>query len=151
MHIFIALLIYISIVSTLNISSYQNKDKLTIYKLIDYITFFRFQQIKRYFYVSPPLTPTSLSAACWYTKLKPLSNILCTKIQEYVVLGQNVSFDKMIVPFSRRSRHTLKIKNKPVSEGFKVQALCDCRYLQDFLFYSRTSSKFAYKSAINSS
>jgi hypothetical protein len=116
---------------------------------MDYMTFFRFEQIKHYFHVSPPLTPTSLSAARWHTKLDPLSNMLCTKFQEYIVLGQNVSFDEMMVPFSGRSRHTLKMKNKPVSEGFKVWALCDCGYLWDFLFYSHTSGKFAYKSAMN--
>ena len=115
------------------------------------MTFFRFEQIKRYFHVSPPPTPTSLSTARWHTKLEPLSNILRTKFQEYVVLGQNVSFDEMMVPFSRRSRHTLKMKNKPVSEGFKIWALCNHGYLQDFLFYSRTSGKFVYKSTNNSS
>jgi hypothetical protein len=52
----------------------------------------------------------------------------------------------MMVPFSGRSQHTLKMKNKPISEGFKVWALCDHGYLWDFLFYSRTSGKFAYKS-----
>jgi hypothetical protein len=60
------------------------------------------------------------------------------------VLGQNVSFNKMMVPFSKRSQHTLKMKNKPISEGFKVWALCNHGYLWDFLLYSRTSSEFAY-------
>ncbi len=46
-----------------------------------------------------------------------------------MVLGQNVSFDEMMVPFARRSKHTLKIKNKLVKEGFKVWALYDHRYL----------------------
>ena len=72
-------------------------------------------------------------------KLEPLASLLRTKFQKYVVLGQNVSFNEMMVPFSGRSWHTLKMKNKPVSEGFKVWALCDHRYLWDFLFYSRTS------------
>src|SRR5437667_5331968 len=92
MRIFIALLIYIGIVGTSSISSYWNKDGLIIHKPIDYITFFCFKQIKRYFHVSPPPTPTSLSAACWHSKLDSLSNMLCTKFQEYIVLGQNVSF-----------------------------------------------------------
>jgi hypothetical protein len=48
-----------------------------------------------------------------------------------VVLGQNVSFDEMMVPFSGRSKHTLKMKNKPILEGFKIWALCDHGYLWD--------------------
>ena len=51
------------------------------------------------------------------------------KFQAYIVLGQNVSFDEMIVLFARRSKHTLKMKNKLISEGFKIWALCDYRYL----------------------
>jgi hypothetical protein len=36
-------------------------------------------------------------------KLEPLASLLCTKFQEYIVLGQNVSFDEIIVLFSGRS------------------------------------------------
>jgi hypothetical protein len=119
MRIFIALLIYISIVGTLSISSFWDKHRNTIHKLMESITYYRFSQIKRYFHVSA-LDISRLSIAQWHTKLEPLASLLHTKFQEYVVLGQNVSFDEMMVLFSKRSRHTLKKKNKPISEGFKV-------------------------------
>jgi hypothetical protein len=140
MCIFIALLIYIGIVGTSNIGSYWNKSGSTTHKPMESMTFFRFQQIKRYLYVLPPTT-TSLSIARWYIKLDPLASLLCTKFQAYVVLGQNVSFDEMMVPFAGRSKHTIKMPNKPIKEGFKIWALCDHGYLWDFLFYSRTSGK----------
>jgi hypothetical protein len=126
--IFIALLIYIGIVGTSNIASYWDKSRLTIHKPMEFMAYFRFQQIKRYFHVSPP-SSTRLSTAQWHTKLDPLSNLLCTKFKAYVILGQDVSFDEMMVPFARRSKHTLKIKNKPIKEGFKIWALCDHGYL----------------------
>jgi hypothetical protein len=129
MRIFIAILIYMGIVSTSNISSYWNKSGLTIHKPMEYMTFFRFEQIKRYFHVSPPPTSTCLPTAHWHTKLSPLSNLLRTKFKAYVVLGQNVSFDEMMVPFAGRSKHTVKMKNKPVKEGFKIWVLCDHGYL----------------------
>jgi hypothetical protein len=66
------------------------------------------------------LSTSYLSTARWYTKLEPLASLLRTKFQAYVVLGQNVSFDEMIVPFARRSKYMLKMKNKPVKEGFKI-------------------------------
>jgi hypothetical protein len=128
MRIFIALLIYIGIVSTSNIASFWNKSRNTIHKLMELMTYYRFSQIKRYFHVSA-LDISRLSTAQWYTKLEPLASMLRTKFQAYVVLGQNVSFDEMIVPFSGRSRHTLKMKNKLISKGFKVWALCDHGYL----------------------
>jgi hypothetical protein len=77
-------------------------------------------------------------------KLEPLASLLRTKFQAYVVLGQNVSFDEMMVPFTGRSKHTLKMKNKPISEGFKIWALCDHGYLWDFLFYSRTCGELIH-------
>ena len=116
MRIFIALLIYIGIVSASNIGSYWDKDGLTIHRPMESITFFRFQQIKRYLYVSTLVT-SRLLTAYQHTKLEPLASLLCTKFQAYVVLGQNVSFDEMMVPFAGRSKHTLKMKNKPVKEG----------------------------------
>jgi hypothetical protein len=134
MCIFIALLIYIGIVGTSDISSFW-KTGNTIHKLIEFMTFFQFEQIKRYFHVSPPIT------TYWHMKLEPLASLLRTKFQAYVILKQNISFDEMIVPFSGRSQHTLKMKNKLISKGFKVWALCDYRYLWDFLFYSHTSGK----------
>jgi len=139
MRIFIALLIYIGIIGTSNIESFWDKDGNTIHKPMEFMTFFRFEQIKRYFHVSPP---TDLPTTRWYSKLEPLASQLRTKFKAYVVLGQNVSFDEMMVPFSGRSKHTLKMKNKPIKEGFKIWALCDHGYLWDFLFYSRTSGKF---------
>jgi hypothetical protein len=128
MCIFIALLIYIGIVDTSNIISYWDKSGLTIHKPIESMTFWRFQQIKQYFHVSP-LSTSYLSTARWYTKLEPLASLLCTKFQTYVILGQDISFDKIMVPFARRSKHTLKMKNKPVKKGFKIWALCDHGYL----------------------
>ena len=53
-------------------------------------------------------------------KLEPLASLLYIKFQAYIVLGQNVSFNEMMVPFTRRSKHMLKIKNKLVKEDFKM-------------------------------
>jgi Transposase IS4 len=154
MRIFIALLIYIGIVGTSNIESFWS-DKSATYKPMEFMIFFRFEQIKRYFHVSaPPSAPTSRSGSShlpmvrWHKKLEPLASLLRTKFQAYVVLGQNVSFDEMMVPFTRRSKHTLKMKNKLISEGFKIWALRDRGYLWDFLFYSRTSGELIHKSLL---
>jgi hypothetical protein len=144
MRIFIALIIYIGIIGTQNIKSFwvngTKEETLTIHKPMAFMTFYRFQQIKRYFHVSPPPTTSiRLPLSHWYLKLEPLASLLRTKFKTFVVLGQNVSFDEMMVPYSGRSKHTLKMKNKLIKEGFKIWALCDRGYLWDFLFYSRTS------------
>ena len=125
-------------VGTSSIRGYWDKNSLTIHKPIESMTLFRFQQIMRYFHVS---VLSHQPTARWYTKLEPLASLLRTKFKAYVVLGQDISFDEMMVPFTGRSKHTLKMKNKPVKEGFKIWALCDRGYLWDFLFYSRSSGK----------
>jgi Transposase IS4 len=138
MRIFIALLIYIGIIGASNIESFWDKDGLTIHKPMKFMTFYRFEQIKRYFHISPPPSTTARTPSSqWHLKLEPLASMLRTKFQTYVILSQNVSFDEMMVPFSGRSTHTLKMPNKPIKEGFKLWALCDRGYLWDFLFYSR--------------
>jgi hypothetical protein len=56
---------------------------------MEYMSFWRFQQIKRYFHVlAPPTTSTHhLPIAHWYIKLEPLANLLRIKFKAYVVLG----------------------------------------------------------------
>jgi hypothetical protein len=71
----------------------------------------------------------------------PLYEVLRQQFKAYVVLGQDVSFDEMMVPYTGRSSHILKMKNKPIAEGFKIWALCDHGYTWDFLWYSRIKSK----------
>ena len=91
MRIFIALLIYISIIGASNIKSFwinRTKDEMiTIHKPMEFMTFYRFQQIKRYFHVSPPPTSAKLPTNQWYTKLEPLASLLRTKFKAYVVLS----------------------------------------------------------------
>ena len=95
-----------------------------------FMSFYRFQQIKRYFHVSPPpSTTTRIPLSHWHLKLEPLASMLRTKFQAYVVLGQNVSFDEMMIRFSGKLVHTLKMPNKLVKKGFKIWALYDQGYL----------------------
>jgi hypothetical protein len=147
MRIYIALLIYIGIFGASNIKGYWSKE-LTIHRPMEHMTYFRFQQIKRYFHVAPPPLPLNKPSRQpinqWYMKLAPLFGMLQEQFKTYVIPGQNVSFDEMMVPFTGRSRHTLKMKNKPISEGFKIWALCCYGYIWAFLFYSRTSSKLVH-------
>jgi hypothetical protein len=129
--IYIALLIYIGIYKNSNIEDFWSKE-ITIHKPIEYISYFCFQQIKHYFHVSPPPVsnnPTHLPIKLWYMKLALLYILLQKHFQIYTILGQNVSFDEIMVAFTGRSRHTLKMKNKPISEGFKLWALYDYSYI----------------------
>jgi hypothetical protein len=41
-----------------------------------------------------------------------------------------------MLPFSGRSEDTVKIKNKPIKEGFKVWVLADQGYVYNWLWFS---------------
>ncbi|SRR6266487_3941791 len=139
MRIFIALLLYMSFTCIDSIDAYWSSET-TIHKPMEYMAKSRFQQILRYFHVSDPGEDSKV-AKTWYGKLWPLYEVLRKQFQAWAVPGQNVSFDEMMVPYTGRSSHTLKIKNKPIAEGFKVWALASHGWTQDFLFYSRLKSK----------
>ena len=51
--------------------------------------------------------------------------------------SSNISIDEMIARFSGRSAHTVRIKNKPTPEGYKILSLCDAGYTFAFFFTSR--------------
>jgi len=96
----------------------------------------RFQQLKRYLHISDPQVELDLKH--WHAKVDPLASILRERFQKYYLPGTKFAIDEMVVRFSGRSRHTLKIRNKPIKEGYKIIALCDHGYTYDFLWYSST-------------
>ena len=111
---------------------------------MQYMTYFRFTQIKRYFHVLALIA----KAQPWHMKLSLLYEHLNKQFKAFYVLSQNVSVDKMIKAFTSRSVYTLKMLNKPIREGFKMQGLRDCRYIWHFLWYSRiegTSRKPSFR------
>ena len=88
MRIFIAILIYIGIIGASNAKSFWAKDSNTIHKPMKFMSFYRFQQIKRYFHISPPpSTTTRIPLSQWHLKLEPLASMLRTKFQAYVILS----------------------------------------------------------------
>jgi len=94
----------------------------------------RYQQIKRYFHLSPP--DGTYPRAEWWRKMEPLASHLRRLFEEYYLPGSNVAFDEMMVLCKGRTFHTIKMPNKPIDEGYKLYALCEKGYTYSFLFYS---------------
>jgi len=83
------------------------------------------------------LDPTiELDQKHWYEKLNPLANQLCVSFQKYFLPGMKVAIDEMMVRFCGHSFHTLKVKNNPIKQGYKIFALCSHGYTYGFLWYS---------------
>lgn len=94
----------------------------------------RFEQLKRYFHVSDPNTPT----VEWWHKLEPLSSSLQDSFLRYYIPSSKVVIDEMMVPFCRRSSHTVKAPHKPAKKGYKIFARSQFGYTSDWLYYSPT-------------
>ena len=62
----------------------------------------------------------------WYLKVEPFLNHVNEVSQKYCLNpGFCVSIDKQMKKFKGRSSQTVRMKNKPIKEGFKFFALCD--------------------------
>src|SRR6266498_1692058 len=77
----------------------------------------------------------------WYSKVEPLATHIQTVSQSICIPSSNISIDEMIARFSGRSAHTVRIKNKPTPEGYKILSLCDSGYTYTFIFTSRVQNQ----------
>jgi hypothetical protein len=93
---------------------------------------FRFQQIKRFWHISDPFL--ELPSDQWYHKLSPATEHFRTASKELIITSSTVSFNEMMVAFRGRIKHKKKALNKPISEGYQLEALCDHEYLVDFAY-----------------
>ena len=73
----------------------------------------------------------------WYSKVDPLATHIWTVFKTICIPSSNVSIDEMIARFSGRSAHTVRIKNKPTPEDYKILSLYDAGYTYTFIFTSR--------------
>ncbi|KAH0602615.1 uncharacterized protein H6S33_008696 [Morchella sextelata] len=95
----------------------------------------RFFQIKQYFHVSPP--SSVIGPDNWWEKLEPLSSKMRESCKRYYLPSTSVTVDEMMIRFGGRSKHTVRMPNKPITEGYKVFAICDHGYTINWRFHSR--------------
>jgi hypothetical protein len=112
----LGLTIYIGLCRNQNIKDFWGMDSQAYHRPMQCMPYYRYTQIKRYFYVA---VPTNKDQA-WYMKLSLLYEHLNSQFKAFCIPSQNISVDKMIKAFTGRSAHTLKMPNKPVKEGYKM-------------------------------
>jgi hypothetical protein len=97
----------------------------------------RFFQIKRYFHISPSDREIDSVSDIWWEKLEPLSGLLRENCLKYYRPSSSVTVDEMMIRFSGRGRHTVRMPNKPITEGYKVFTICDHGYTMNWRYHSR--------------
>ncbi|CAG8660293.1 6911_t:CDS:2, partial [Paraglomus brasilianum] len=134
--VWIALVIYQGLFKLPSLDQYWNKDpKYPIHHIAKHMSLKRYEQIKRYLHISPPVA----TIENYFDKLEPLLSKIRDVSKQLYTPGSNVSIDEMMIRFSGRSVHTIRIKNKPTHEGFKILSLCESGYTYTFLPTSRVS------------
>lgn len=132
--IFLSILIYLGLYSVNGIEKLWNKGlKAPVHYIAQKMSMKRFQQIKRFLHISEPYADNRP----YYAKVEPLLSHICNISKKLYMPSTNISVDEMMVRFSGRSTHTIRIKNKPTPEGYKIFALCDHGYTYTFLPTSR--------------
>lgn len=137
LYIWLSIIIYQGIHKEPSVENYWSVDSIKpMHPICRQMTYVRFMQIKRYFHISP----SGLPCKNYYDKAEPLMSHIRDTSKRLYTPKTNVSIDEMMIKFSGRSVHTVRIKNKPTPEGFKIFSLCDAGYTYIFIPTSRVAS-----------
>ena len=93
----------------------------------------RWQQIHRFLTIN---AGTQQSKDPWWWKIEPIASEIRSNCRKNLSPPSWLAVDEIMVPFTGRSVHTIKIKNKPVKEGYKMWLLGFKGYVWDFIFHS---------------
>ena len=94
----------------------------------------RWEQIHRFFKLNPTHSERQ-SGQLWWYKVDPLLTTVRQNIKEAVSPASWLAVDELMVPFQGRSKHSIKIKGKPIKEGFKMWCLGFKGYIWSFSFH----------------
>eukprot|EP00977_Amphora_coffeiformis_P020704 scaffold8426_cov99-Amphora_coffeaeformis.AAC.1 len=87
----------------------------------------------------------------WYKKVEPfLSHMLAVTQRVCVRPGSRVSIDEMMKRFKGRALDTIRIKNKPIKEGYKFFAIADVDtgYVYDMVPDGRTETRSTHDTVL---
>ena len=87
----------------------------------------RFQEIRRFFRVSPYNSPTAIPEGlrCWHSKVDILMEQPRFFSQQYRLPCSNVTIDEAMILFPGWAIHITKIPNKPIRQGYKFFCMAE--------------------------
>ena len=110
---------------------------ITGYNLGQYMGLKRYQQLSQYFTLRDLATTPLAPSDEWFAVLEPVATHLRTTCKKLWYLETHVAIDEAIIAYRGRTKHTIKIKNKPISEGYKVWVLAEAGYVWTWLWHSK--------------
>ena len=109
---------------------------LNIGRLGKFISKTRWEQIHRFFKINPKGMKRQPDQPWWY-KVDPLLTTVRQNIKNAVSPASWLAVDELMIPFQGRTKHSIKIKGKPIKEGFQIWCLGFKGYIWTFSFHSK--------------
>ena len=107
------------------------------HRLGQYMSRNRFDQIHRYFSTRDTTTHPRQPNECFAWKLEPISTILRQNIFRNWSPGTHVAIDEAMIAFRGRTLHKVKMKNKPIDEGYKTWMAAQSGYTLTWKWHSK--------------
>ena len=107
------------------------------YNLGQYMALNRYDQLNWYFTLRDSVTNPLAPSDEWFAILEPVATHLRMTCKKLWHLGTHVAIDEAMIAYRGRTKHTIKIKNKPISEGYKVWVLTETGYVWTWLWHSK--------------
>ena len=111
------------------------RDYWRLHNLGQFMGCTRFELIHRFF--SPYAAPFPQNAP-WFYRIQRIADLIRNACRNSYTPSSNIAIDEAMVAFEGRSKHTVKLKNKPIDTGYKVWCIGDHGYIWSWLFHSRT-------------
>lgn len=104
-----------------------------------HISLRRWQQIDRFFHISPPQTPAehAKNPESVFAKLEPLNEHLRCEFKRHWRAGTHLTVDESIQRFTGRASEVVNIPSKPTPEGFKIWILANSGYVLDWMWHAK--------------
>jgi len=97
----------------------------------------RFKRIHRYFSLNDENDTLPLPDAPWFHRIQRVSDLIRAACRNSHTPSSHITIDEAMVAFKGRSKHTVKLKNKPINNGYKLWCIGDHGYIWSWLFHSR--------------
>jgi Transposase IS4 len=105
----------------------------------------RFKQIHCFFSLNDKNTTPAPLNASWFYRIQRISDLICTASQQAYSPSSHIAIDEAMVSFQGRSKHTVKLKGKPIDTGYKIWCIGDHGYIWSWLYHSRVEGVETFK------
>ena len=134
--IWLGIVVYMGVHSSPAVRDYWRHDGLNpAHPISEHMGQTRFEEIKRYFHVSPPDRPKEilLGRRLWHSiVVHEVLDQLSESSQHYRVPSSHIAVDECMMRAIGWSPDTYKMPSKPIEQGFKFHCLADHGYIWDF-------------------